>query len=310
MAALFRARIVNLIGHGEQVTGRKNGWSRDKFCFTLDEHNVTIKQRKTVLNLHGSDVRGRQIASSIITVTKAPSFEDGIALIEDLCWLLSFATQSSVAAYEFSMGKRKTFRPVSGVFNRWRPPFGSGVGKLSDFITQTWPNYRRFSGLRPISAFIHMIDASDISDGVLESKITASMQCLESIKSYFALTEGPQFGIREDKSGRFVDARGRESNFETLLTLTLQEVGMSLPPSFDKIKKLRNALIHRGFIRETDNVTRYIFGQLSGGAMHNAMFEVMEEVQDVLREYLLRLLGYRGQYWAYSNSGRTCKTIN
>jgi len=310
MAAVFRAKIVNLVGYGEHITKKRDGWARDKFCFTVGDHKVTIKQRKAVLNLQGSKVRGYQIDSSVITATKVQSLDAGIALVEDLCWLLSFATQSSIGAYEFSMGRQRRLRPVSGVYNRWRPPFGSGVGKLSDFIVQVWPNYRRLNRAWPISAFVHMIGESDISDGVLESKITAGMQCLESIKSYFALNEGPKHGIQEDRRGCFIEnVSGKEPSFEKLLKLTLREVGMSLPPSFDKIKKLRNALVHRGFIRETDNVTRYIFGQLSGGAMHSAMFEVMEDVQDLLREYMLRLLGYKGCYLTYGNYGMTRKTI-
>jgi hypothetical protein len=79
---------------------------------------------------------------------------------------------------------------------------------------------------------------------------------------------------------------------------------------FNKIVRLRNALVHRGFIRETDKVTHYIFGALSVGAMHTAMFEVMEDTQDALREYMLRLLGYRGHYCSYSNSGMSHKTIS
>jgi hypothetical protein len=89
----------------------------------------------------------------------------------------------------------------------------------------------------------------------------------------------------------------------------LQDVGMPLPPSFNQIKVLRNAMIHRGFIRETDNVTRHIFGALPPGHMHTAMFGVMEQAQDVLREYILRLLGYKGDFWTYSNEGSRHKKI-
>jgi hypothetical protein len=77
----------------------------------------------------------------------------------------------------------------------------------------------------------------------------------------------------------FVDARGHVS-FEKLLKLALQDVSMQLPKAFSTIVKLRNAIIHRGFIRETDSVTRYIFGQLDPGTVHTAVFETMEQVQD------------------------------
>lgn len=306
---IFRAKITNLIGYGEKTTKRRNAWTRDKFNVVLGGHSITIKQRKSALNVDRNRLRGGQIASSSISITKISSFEEGVTFVEDLCWLLSFATQSSVGAYEFTFDKRQVGHSVMGSYNAWRPPFGNGIGKLSDFLTQTWPAYQRLKSTRPLSAFIHMIDASDLSGGLLEMKITASMQCLEAIKSYFALTEGTRFKIIEANNGTFLDASGKEIHFEKLLKLTLQDVGMTLPASFTKIKALRNALVHRGFIRETDKIARYIFGPHSAGAMHTSMFEVMEEVQDILREYMLRLLNYKGDYWTYSSGGRAHRTI-
>ena len=75
---------------------------------------------------------------------------------------------------------------------------------------------------------------------------------------------------------------------------------MAVPASFAKIVRLRNALVHRGFIREADRITQYIFGPLAPGAMHTAIFETMEEVQDIAREFVLRLLKYKGPFLLYS----------
>jgi hypothetical protein len=180
---------------------------------------------------------------------------------------------------------------------------------VSDFVQQAWPQYQKHKDSRAISAIIHMITKSDIVGTVLETQVTSSVQCLEALKSYFALSEGHRFKIKEDRDGSFVNAAKGQVNFAELLKLTLEDVGMSLPGNFRRIKRLRDALVHRGFIRETDRVTKFIFGPLSPGAMHTAMFEVMEEIQDVLREYILRLLGYKGGYWTYSNSGSTHKVI-
>jgi hypothetical protein len=222
----------------------------------LDGHKIIIKQRKEVLKLTSSQARGHQIDSSVCTVAGVQTFDEGIQLVDDICWLLSFATQSSVQAYAHAAAKKKTFRGVTGVCNQWRPAFGSGIGKLSDFIVLTWPYYRQLNTTGPISAFIHMIDASDVTDGFLETKITTGMQCLESIKSYFAQSEGAKHGIREERSGRFVNARNKELTFEELLKLTLGEIGMSLPSSFEKIKRLRNALIYCANIAAITPVSR------------------------------------------------------
>jgi hypothetical protein len=99
-------------------------------------------------------------------------------------------------------------------------------------------------------------------------------------------------------------------SFEQLMTLTLQDVGMTLPSSFKEIKRLRNALIHRGFIRESDNIMKFIFDAAPPGGMHDAMFGVMEDAQDILREYMLRLLGYKGKWRTYSFKGQQHRIIS
>lgn len=297
---IFRARIVNMPGYGEHATRHKNGgWTRDKTQLKLVDHAVTIKQRKSVLKFDGNEWRGKQHDTSTIFVSKVSSLEEGVTVVDDLCWLLSFAHSSHIQAYHYSYGKRAKGHGVRGTYNHWRPPFHSGVGKVSDFVQQAWPNYQKLKATRPLAALIHMIGASDLGDGLLEAQVSASVQCLESIKSYFALSEGSRYKITEARNGTF--RRGNaEISFEDLLKLTLQDVGMKLPSSFDEIRKIRNALVHRGFIRETDNITKVIFGNAPAGGMHGAMFGVMEDAQDILRGYMLRLLGYKGKWCAYS----------
>ena len=73
----FRANIVNLPGYGEHVTKFKNGgWSRDKYQFKLGGHDVTVKQRRAVLNKK-SQWRGKQIDTSTVYVSKVKSLEQG-----------------------------------------------------------------------------------------------------------------------------------------------------------------------------------------------------------------------------------------
>jgi hypothetical protein len=307
---IFRARIVNLPGYGEDSTSHKNGgWTRDKTQLKLGNYAVTIKQRKSALKFDGNEWRGKQHDTSTIFVSKVHSLQEGMAVVDDLCWLLSFAHSSRIQAYHYSYGKRAKGHGVQGTYNEWRPPFHSGVGRVSDFIQQTWPNYQKLKATRPLSAFIHLIGASDLGDGgLLEAQVSASVQCLESIKSYFALTEGARYKITEANDGQFL--RGKKvMSFEKLLKLTLEDVGMKLPSSFETIRRLRNALVHRGFIRETDNVTKFIFNTTPARGMHGAMFGVMEDAHDILREFMLRLLGYKGKWCAYSHKEELYREI-
>jgi hypothetical protein len=306
---VFTAKLANLVGSGEVTSKRAGGWMRDKFRLTLEGHSVTIKQRKSVLKERRSGVRGRFIESSTVRISKIQSFEEGVEFVQDVCSLLSFATQSEIVPYEFNFEKRKLARSVLGRCNGWRPPFGSGIGVVSDFVTQAWLHYRRYKDMRAIRQLIHMLVVSDMSGTLLETQISLSLVSLESAKAYFALSEGARFKITEAPNGSFRKANGKNATFEYLMKLMLQDVGMPLPSRFQRIKDLRNALIHRGFIRETDNIARHIFGPLPPGRMHTAMFGVMENTQDILREYVLRLLAYKGDYWTYSHEGSVHKKI-
>jgi hypothetical protein len=311
--AVFVAKIANLIGWGEQSrsarTKRSKGWKRNTIQVRLDGHVVTIRQNAKALQPNRNSLRGKFIESSTIRVSHIKSFEEGETFVHDLCWLLSFATQSNVVAYRLKFENHAKSRSVLGAYNSWRPPFGGGVGKLSDFLQQTWPTYQHLKNTYPLSAFIHMIISSDLSGRVIESSISFGMQSLECIKTYYALAHGATHSITETNQGRFIYSNNQEVSFEDLLKKTLSHVGMPLPPSFVRIKRLRNALIHRGFIRDGDKVTRYIFGTLAPGSLHNAMFEIMEDVQDILREYMLRLLGYKGEFHPYSQRGMEVKII-
>ena len=306
--AVFRAKLANLIGPGEHITHKHNGgWTRNKFDLSLSGRSVTIRQRASVLNVTRSHMRGRLIESSAVSIRGMTTFEEGEAFVWDLCWLLSFATQSQVFPFAFEFDGRKIFRSSGGVYNAWRPPFGGGVGKVSDFVTQAWGNYQLLKDKRALAGLIHMITMSDGPGSVLETQVTTTVQCLECIKSYFALVEGYRFKISEARNGSFIDTKNKSVTFEKLMRLTLGDVGMPLPASFPVVIKLRNAIIHRGFIRETDKVTQFIFGPLKPGAMHTALFETMEQMQDILREFVLRLLGYKGDFLLYTDGARIPK---
>lgn len=311
--AVFTAKIANFIGWGEvsrrYKTKKAKGRHRNTFQVRLNGHLVTIRQKTRVLSPNKNALRGKFVESSTIRVSHIKTFAEGDEFVTDLCWLLGFATQSRVIAYELEFQGKRVRRSVMGAYNSWRPPFGRGIGEITDFLSQTWPAYQQLKTTRPVAAFIHMINVSDLSGNVMEVAASFGMQCLEAVKSYYAIDEGHKHSIQEDKNGRFRYPSGKEPTFKDLMTKTLAAVGMPLPGSFDRIKKLRDALIHRGFIRETDRVASYIFGQLSPGALHRAMFEVMEEVHDLLREYMLRLLGYKGSYWSYSHEGSLPKSI-
>ena len=220
---VFQAKVANLIGWGEQTSKRKNGgWVRNKIRLTLGQYQVVITQLKAGMPKQRAEVRGRQVDSSRISIKGVKAFDEGVAVVTDLCWLWSFAIECRVMPYWYKFGNQARGHGVSGRCNGWRPPFGSGVGKASDFVTQVWTRYRSIDEPRGVSALIDMIGFSDMPESTIESQATASVQCLENIKSYFAICEGSRFGIKEERNGSFTK-NGRLVSFEDLITLTLKE---------------------------------------------------------------------------------------
>jgi len=308
---IFCARVANLIGYGDHLSESDNGRRvLNEFKLSLGGHVVTIKQQPVAL-LTLSGLWGKPADTSVIEVEGIRSLAEGKILVEDLCWLLSFATHSQVVPYYFCFLDVANRIPVPVGPNNWRPPFlSNGDGEIVNFISQVWARYRDLKEARGLNALFHMVVSSDLPGTILEAQITTCIQCIESVKSYFALVEGARFGITERPSGQFVDCNGRNLTFRTLLELTLNDVGMAMPGALPAIIRLRNALIHRGFIREYDNVTKHIFGSLQANSMHDAMFALMEHMQDLIREYVLRLLGYSGIYWLYSQASRRPASIS
>lgn len=308
---VFQAQVANLFGRGDHFSKTRDGHMKlDTFQLSLDGRALSIKQHAVALEAV-SQWRGKPTDTSVIEIEGIGSLEEGRAFVGDLCWLLSFATHSHVVPYNFRFGDTSSRIAVLMGPNCWRPPFlAQGNGEIVSFVTQVWSSYRAFKEMRSLNPLFHMIVYSDSPGTVLETQITTCIQCIESIKSYFALAEGVRFGITEKPNGQFVGRNGKSITFGELLGLTLKDVGMDMPETFPVITKLRNAIIHRGFIREHDNVTKYIFSSLEIGTMHDAMFAVMEQMQDLLREFILRLLGYKGDYWVYSQASRRPSVIS
>ena len=132
-------------------------------------------QRACVLKMSANNARGRLIESSTVRIARITTYKEGRDFVEALCELLSFARHSRIAAYEFRFGNRRTVHSIVAQCNQFRPPFGAGVGELSDFIIQAWPAYRAQKQARALNGLIHMITLTDANRTVLETK--GRLQC-------------------------------------------------------------------------------------------------------------------------------------
>jgi len=121
----------------------------------------------------------------------------------------------------------------------------------------------------------------------LELKLATMFILLENLKSSFAKEQGYAF-----RKGYYRKSSGDVWSFEALLSEMFGRVGMS-SLDLSAIVDLRNEIIHSG-ISQTS---------------FEHQFDIYENCQDLIREYLLRLLGYTGEFLLYSGSGMTPKRI-
>jgi hypothetical protein len=298
----FHAHVANLAGYGEHFSVRSDGRRvRDEYHIQLDDYSIVLKQRDEVLASRDSDLAGSLVETTVASVEGVHDFEEGVALISALCSLLGFAVHSRVVPYGFQFSGQSKRSTVFGQYNSWRPPFHDAAD-ITEFVERTWTRFKDVRERRALAPLFHMLVTTDLPGTSIEAQIMTAVQCLESIGSYFALGEATRTGIQENKKGFFVDKDNNNLAFEALLDQTLADVDMSLPPGFETMKRLRNAIVHRGFIRESDRVATYIFGSRPPGTMFKAMVDTFEQIQDTIREFVLRLLGYQGQYFRYSSA--------
>lgn len=84
---------------------------------------------------------------------------------------------------------------------------------------------------------------------------------------------------------------GGQFGFEELLLEMLLSVGMRR--GLKQVVTLRNEIIHSGLSRKP----------------HARQLTMYERIQDLVREYIFRLLGYHGEFFLYASQGYATKKV-
>jgi len=119
----------------------------------------------------------------------------------------------------------------------------------------------------------------------IELKLVVLFVLLENLKHTFAVQQGYPFIKGSFRNqGATSSKPGGQKSFKCLMNEMFAAVSMS--PDVSRIIKLRNELIHSGILVLSFQEKKDIY----------------EFCQDLIREYLLRLLDYKGEYLSYSGS--------
>lgn len=293
----FRAYIANCTVAGMEITGNEKSWVRDTIKFEISERVFTLKQHKNIVKGNFNELKGQFCDTSVLTLQNVK--EDELAEIESdthkLCWLLSFACLSNVVFYGYdypanqNTGRRWT---TSEKLDFFRPTIEIRDGEIvKSFIEQTFNNYKSLENSRKLNVAIHYMLLIENNNLPTEAKLALSFVLLENLKSSFAHSKKIPY---KNNYFRIVPKPQKERDsysFEVLLKMMFDEVGITNDLSL--VKETRNEIIHSGLT------------QLS----QDSAIKLHDDIHDFCREYLLRLLGYRGEYLLYSSGSNTVVTI-
>ncbi|MDP8567350.1 hypothetical protein [Methylophilus aquaticus] len=293
----FRAFISNCTVAGLDFTKCGSTNLRDTIDFEISGRIFSLKQHPEIAKGNFNELKGKFFASSELTI-KDVSENDLVGVESDvhaLCWLLSFATLSNVTFYSYAYpanlntGRRWT---TSGTLEFFRPTIEIRDGEtVKSFIEHTFHNYKALENSRKLNVAIHYLLLIETSNLPTEAKLGLIFMLLENLKSTYAHTKNIPF-----RSGFFRKeprpSKGKDTySFEELLKMMFDEVGIS--KELDQVIIVRNEIIHSGLT------------ELS----HDAAVKLHDEIHDLCREYLLSLLGYRGEYLLYSSGSNTVARI-
>lgn len=293
------AFVANCLISGDEVTRHPDGsWIRDVVRFNCGGREFTFRQRPDVAQGKIEPLKGTFCKTSTVEVENVTPIQRAsvLATLDAICWLLSFATQSRIVCYghEFSNGPENgCFKSVTGIANHFRPPLDpKDTSAIKSFIEQAYPAYQRLCKRRKLPfVFDNLVQAERPSQPT-EIRLVLLFVTLENLKDTFAREKGiPYLKGFYRKLHRKPGKPGATLSFEELLLQTLRSVGMRR--GLKQVVALRNEIIHSGLSRNPPA----------------RQWQMYERIQDIVREYIFRLLGYRGEFFTYASQGTATRKV-
>jgi hypothetical protein len=284
---------------GEEITRHPDGsWTRDLVRFKCDRWEFLFRQRADVARGNTEALRGTFCETTTVEVqgVQPNQLESVLKALEAICWLLSFAGQSRVICYGHQFKRASTtghFKPVVGVAIYFRPPIDIRDGAaVKTFVEQVYPSFCRLGGMRKLAVVFDYLVQAERPSQLTEIRLLLLFVTMESLKDTYAREAGIPYAKgfyrkAAGKSGKL----GAPFTFEALLLQMLRSVGMRR--SVKQVVALRNEIIHSGLSRKP----------------HSRQWRMYERIQDLVREYLVRLLGYHGVFYTYASQGMAAKKV-
>ncbi|WP_181872837.1 hypothetical protein [Billgrantia montanilacus] len=285
--------LSNFLVIGTEATDTKGGgWIRNKIPLSVAGLSIEIYQEPEFINAKKSELSGQFVESSrlIVKNVSGSDVEYVVEVVRKISYLLSFAICSEVIFYGWSLegAHRSKFWSARGKYCYFRPPFCCvDTSRIKDLVEDCFDSYSKVFDKRDLNVVIDLFNTPEVSNLQIELKLATLFILLENLKSSYARSRGYVY-----KGGYYWSKDGKRYSFQSLLVEMFYSVGMSV--SLKKIKNLRNEIIHSGL------------SQLS----FEDQFSIYGSCRDMVTEYILRLVEFKGDFSLYEGRGLHSKKIS
>jgi hypothetical protein len=288
--------LTNCLVYGEHRLDLPDGrWVLGLIRFSLGGFSGELRQQPWVIqekSWRNLDGQWRHTTNVHLPAIAADKADAARTFLENLAELLSFATTSevAVAGWDHEAGvTRGSRRSTSGTMQYFLPVIDTHDGEaVRLFLECCWDGFLREREQRNLPAVFHYLALAERKETPVEAKLAILFIVLEQLKHSFAVTHGyPFFAPHFHVPGTTTPSRASARGLKALLGEMMNEVGMS--PSLGPIVQLRNEILHSGLSTRP-------FPEL---------MKMEGAIVALIREYLLRLLGFRGTYYTGESGGVT-----
>jgi hypothetical protein len=287
----YRINVANYLVKGEDFSELPGGRRiRNRLSLRLGGFDFEIIRNPETFDLQIGDAKERFCyTTDIVFPNVRPDQKRRVdTLVDEVTELLSFATMSQVVRFGHIYGSQVSRQSVKGLTLYFRPTLGPTHGaEIRRFLKLTWPTYHRLRKKRKLNVVVDYIVTTELPHLPLEVEMLMSFVTLECLKSTYAKQVGYKFVApawrRISVPPRLDPRREPQLSFETLLKEMLGS--MRMRKSLKRIIQLRNHIIHHG---------------VSPRPL-NSQFKGCFDAKELIREYLLRLLNFKGSYRRYND---------
>lgn len=292
---VFKFGLTNIFFQGNEhsAPGSKQ-W--DKISFDLGGYSNELVCRISETDIPGLQWENRETADLYIKGTQPDQVQEHAQVIATL---LSFALDSHCClSYMEKVGDELPIRnlPTRGSFIQRNPVIdANNSDALKAFLRMSYSSYNELHETRSLNVVIELFNLAE-NQQPMELQLATVFILLENLKATYATQEnycnhyGKYYKNQKDKN-----AQKNGLGFKTILHEMFSSIGMRerASSSLDSVVILRNDIIHTALSEK----------------LFYEQYKIYTDCRNLIAEYILRLLSFKGSFNLYNGRGIKKKTI-